>query len=457
MKGNIQLVQSGISLVDQAWGGFYKGGTYLLIGPRKSGRTLIGLQYAMQAVSQKEICLYFTNMRPKDLMIHAASINFDLQSYMNHNLIVVVRVAPPADLYDMNDPDEYLVEYLRDISTVVDQFNPSRIIFDEITPYVGFSDLDLLRDTFLQMLEENEQKDITSLFIVGEPAAPVAQSIVDNLGQFVTATIYLQKKSLVADAKSQLGRMIITPNVGHTEGQFFAGYMIEPYKGIVTDFKPPAAQEDTFFFQQPSAFPPPDNGPSKADMFQQSYREAPAPPAAKPDSQKDNRYTSLANFDPASGVTEPYSFSNLYEYSDFLLLLNNQIAMYKSTGQVFNLISFKLDAEAERLGLLTVNQLQNAIRLGTDKKDKICIIEDKIIVLLIRSDKKALPALIANIQSKLPGNDPVYLRKVLQYVSVLSVEIDEKVENAEALLGYLVGRIKSSQGPNESSERNNRF
>ena len=42
MKKKIQLVSSGISIVDNAWGGFYRGGTYLLIGPRKSGRTLLG-------------------------------------------------------------------------------------------------------------------------------------------------------------------------------------------------------------------------------------------------------------------------------------------------------------------------------------------------------------------------------------------------------------------------------
>src|SRR3989304_5351831 len=119
MKKKIQLLPSGISIVDNSWGGFYLGGTYLLLGPRKSGRTLLGLQYAMECAKQKEVCLYFTSMRPKDLMIHAASIDFDLQQYMNQNLIIVVRVAPPSDLYDLGNPDDFLVEYMNDIVTVV--------------------------------------------------------------------------------------------------------------------------------------------------------------------------------------------------------------------------------------------------------------------------------------------------------------------------------------------------
>ncbi len=79
MAKKIQLLPSGIPLVDLAWGGLYRGGTYFLIGPRKSGRTLLALQYAKESAEQKDICLFFTSMRPKDLMIHAASIDFNLQ------------------------------------------------------------------------------------------------------------------------------------------------------------------------------------------------------------------------------------------------------------------------------------------------------------------------------------------------------------------------------------------
>ena len=103
-------------------------------------------------------------------MIQAASLNFDIQSYMNQNLIIVVRVAPPNGIYDMYNYDDYLVEYFNDIITVVDQYRPARIIFDELTPFVGFKNLDYLQDAFVHTLETIEEKDITSLFIISEPA-----------------------------------------------------------------------------------------------------------------------------------------------------------------------------------------------------------------------------------------------------------------------------------------------
>jgi circadian clock protein KaiC len=401
MKKKIELITSGVSLVDGAWGGFYRGGTYLMVGPRKSGRTLLGLQYAMECARQKEVCLYFTSMRPKDLMIHAASIDFDLQHYMNQNLIIVVRVAPPADLYEVGNPDDFLVEYLKDIVTVVEQYQPQKIVFDELTPFVGFDDVNLLYHVFLQTCETIEESGITSLFIVGEPATPATKEIVDALSANVTGMIFLQRPK-DTEGRTQGGRMSIIPNIGHTEGEFTANYYIEPYKGIVVEHE--------------ASIP--------------VARAAAAKPV-----RTEEKYTILANMDLPK---EDYSYSNFYNANDFKLILNNQIALFKSTGQVFTILSFKFDHTAEQMGLLTLNQLKNAIRLSTDKKDKICVIEDKVVVLITKEDQQAIKNIIAKVKSNLPGDDPSYITKVVQYISVYAIRVDEKTRNADEMLHELL-------------------
>lgn len=232
MQKKIQLLSSGIPLVDKEWGGFYRGGTYLLVGSHKSGRTLLSLQYAMEAASQNEVCLFFTCMRPKDLMIQAASIDVDLQQYMDKNQIIVVRVAPPTDVDVIeNNGDEFLVEYLNDIAAVVEQYQPTKIVFDELTPFIEFNDFGLLQNVFSETCEKIEDAGITSLFVLNDPATPATQSIVDSMATLSTGIIYLKKEG--EDQKS--GEMIITPNVGHTEGQFRTEYHIEPYKGVTID------------------------------------------------------------------------------------------------------------------------------------------------------------------------------------------------------------------------------
>ena len=405
MKKKIQLLPSGITLIDNNWGGLYRGGTYLLVGSRKSGRTLLGLQFAMECAAQKEVCLYFTSMRPKDLMIQAASIDFDLQHYMNQNLIIVVRVAPPSDLYEAGNPDEFLVEYMNDIVTVVDQYQPNKIVFDELTPFIGFNNINLLQDVFMRTTESIEDNGITSLFILGEPATPLAESIVDALAAYSTGVVYLQKKEGEAGSSSG-GVMTITPNIGHTEGQFKANYCIEPYKGITIESK----KTPTNTLNNHSSF------------------------TVTNTSDPDRRYKSLAEIDlPEENV----SVTNYYSINDFFLILNNQIALYKSTGQIFTIISFRLDQAAEKSGLLSITQLQNAIRLSTDKKDKLCLLSNKVVILVTKEDQKNVISLISKVKSNLPNNDPAYIKNVLQYISVYALKVDHTVQSAEDIFQQL--------------------
>jgi circadian clock protein KaiC len=396
MNNSIRRVPSGFQFIDDNWGGVYRGGSYLLVGPRKSGRTLIGLQFAMETAKASEVCLYFTLMRPKDLMIQAASLNFDIQSYMNQNLIIVVRVAPPNDIYEMINPDDYLVEYFNDILTVVNQYKPSRIIFDELTPFVGFKDVDYLRNSFLKTLESIEDRDITSLFLISEPATQKAKSIVEGLSEFVTANIYLKKEG---DQRYQNGKVSIKPNVGHTEGEFTSEYKIAPNKGVTTNFVNESKET-----KETEEIP---YNPRRRDFNKPTRIEIPS---------------------------EPYVFSNVYNYNDFLLILNNQIALYKSTGQSFNLISFKLENSAQMRGLLTINQLQNIIRTSTNKKDKICIVGDKIIVLLVKSNLKTAIDLMTNVQNNLPSKEPNFVNAVVESISIYNLEIDERFNNAESMM-----------------------
>ncbi len=414
IKRRLNQVKTGLALIDKAWGGFYRGGTYLLIGPRKSGRTLLGLHYAMESAKNKEVCLYFTSMRPKDLMIHAASIDFDLQSYMNQNLIIVVRVAPPTDIYETDNPDDFLVEYLKDIVTVIEQYQPERLIFDELTPFVGFENIGLLQHTYLQTIEAIEERNITSLMVLAEPATPFAQTIVDSLAQYSTAIIYIQKKVDERGSPMNGGRTTITPNIGHTEGQFSADFYIEPYQGVVFDY---------------------DNEVKPQNSFQGDDLKNDQPGLLNGNSASSKKYKPITNVDmPIDKIT----FTNFYELSEFSLLLNNQIALYKSTGQPFTLISMKLDSIAEQQRLLTVDQLQNAIRLSTDKKDKLCVVNDKILILMGRGEDRSLNSVVSKIKLNLPNNEPNFLSIIMKYIYAFTYEVNESVVNAESILSEIL-------------------
>jgi circadian clock protein KaiC len=397
MIKKIQLIPSGITFIDETWGGLYRGGTYLITGPRKSGRTLTGLQFTRQAANQREICLYFTGMRPKDLMINAASMDFDLQHYMNTNQVVVIRVNIPSETDLSVEPDKYLAGYMQDIVSLVEQYQPSKIVFDELTPFIGYNDINKLKEAFAQMCEAIEDFGITSLLILGDPVSPITQNIMDLLIENSTGVIQLKKKQS-SEYKILSGTISITPNIGHIEGRFKADYYIKPHEGIVVDF----------------------NLPENATKDIKPHKE-----------KVKSIYKSLSEIETP---VESYTITNFYNENDFHLILNNQIAYFKSTGQVFTLVSVLLDKAAIKQGLITISQLKNTVRLSTDRKDKICIFNNRVVVLIVKEDQKVVNNLIAKIKSNLPDDDPEQLNKLIQYISVYSIQVDTSINNADDLL-----------------------
>lgn len=407
MKKRIQLLPSGIPLVDFAWGGFYRGGTYLLVGPHKSGRTLLSLQFAMECAKAGEKCLFFTSIRPKDLLINAASIDFDLQHYMNNNTIIVVRVTPPTNIENAENPDSYLVDYIKDISNVVNQYQPNRVVFDELTPFVSFRNLSLLKDAFLRTIENIEDQGITSLYVLGEPATPASQKVSATIQSVSTGLITLLKNDEFI-SKNQPGQMSIIPLVGHAEGKFVSKYFIEAYSGVKVEFKPTDVAGQEFTFSQSG----------------------------------DKKYIPMTEFEMPD---ETYSLSNLYSLGDFKLILNNQIAFYKSTGKGFTLISVRLDETAERGRLLTMNQLQNAVRLAADKKDKICTVGNKVLVLYTKESEKEINNLVAKIKENLPGEENGKVNSLIPFISIYPIKVNEATRNADDMFDQIFSESETEK------------
>ncbi|GMU88589.1 MAG: hypothetical protein AMXMBFR49_07970 [Chlorobiota bacterium] len=429
-NGKINLVNTGITIVDSSWRGFYRGGTYVLIGPRKSGRTTLGLQYAMAGIEQKEVCLYFTSMRPKDLMILAASVDFDLQTHMDNGELIVVKVTPPLDVYESGNPDTYLVEYLNDIVNVVEQYQPARLVFDELTYFVGFENISLLQQAFLRMIENIEDKNVTSLYILGEPATPFAQNIVDNIVQYTTAIIYLQK----VEGGRQGGKATITPNIGHTEGQFTTDFSFEPYKGVVFGAVPGGRTEILDPSPQATGFQQGGGFQQRGVPVAQAFPVGTATPVAASANVTPNVPAKYRQLSDIEMVQAPMVHTNQYSKDEFNLILNNQVALYKSTGQPFTLVSLKLDPQAEAAGIISMSQLSNAVRLSLTLKEKICVDGYTILVLLAKGDDKALPVLAAKLRANLQSNDPGFIGRVFPLIYSYSYVSNATTENADGIL-----------------------
>ena len=103
---------------------------------------------------------------------------------------------------------------------------------------------------------------------------------------------------------------------------------------------------------------------------------------------------------------------------------------------MFTLVSVKLDEKAELNNLLTLNQLQSAVRLSVDKKDKICVLQNKVLVLFTKEEKE-ISNFIAQIVKNLPINTPNYLKTVTRFLSVYSTKVTRETKNADEMFEQL--------------------
>jgi len=73
--------------------------------------------------------------------------------------------------------------------------------------------------------------------------------------------------------------------------------------------------------------------------------------------------------------------------------------------------------------------------------------DNKVMVLLINSSfgGQVINELILKIKSNLPSNDPDYLKKVIQYISVYAVKVNERHQDGEELIEELIGEDKKEK------------
>jgi circadian clock protein KaiC len=233
------------------------------------------------------------------------------------------------------------------------------------------------------MIESIEERGITSLLILREPAAQTSKMIFEVLNSFATGIIQLHKSE--DSQEQQPGVIDITPNIGHTEGKFKANYFIEPYKGVTTDFK----------------------------ITKRTTR--------------DNILPEITELQPnkTGGINSPkYLVPNIYSLNDFKLIINNQIALFKTTGQLFTILSLKINPLSDSKTGITFEQLNNSVRSAAHYKDKICPIGDKIYILITNSDSAVVDSFISRVHQSLNGGGSAN-------VSYLVLKVNESMNDSE--------------------------
>ncbi len=128
-----ERISSGVAGVDvMTGGGLFRGSTTLLLGSSGTGRTVLGLHFLQDGAKNGEKCLFisFEEGRPQ-VFNSAKSLGWDFEGHEKSGLLKVVAWNPESK------PIEF---FLKEIRSIVSEWDPQRVVIDSVTPLVGHVD-----------------------------------------------------------------------------------------------------------------------------------------------------------------------------------------------------------------------------------------------------------------------------------------------------------------------------
>lgn len=121
----------------------------LLIGPKNSGKTSESILYALKNIHEEK-CIYYTSSS-KNILSERISSNNINESWQHSNKLFLYE-APIINFSFNSIDDKNLMQVLLGIIKPIEIIKPNKIVFDEITPFLNFSDLELLEKVFKKYL-----------------------------------------------------------------------------------------------------------------------------------------------------------------------------------------------------------------------------------------------------------------------------------------------------------------
>lgn len=202
---------SGIDVIDDTWGGLYRGGSYLVYGQAISGRGLLALMLVRTGVLQDEKTLFISSDRQKDLFIQSASIGFDLRASHEAGKIRLMRVPTLAELN--HDNDESVAQALSDLVDIIVSYQPERVVMNDFMPFISFQSFSRFQIEFIHFLERVDSLNCTIVLAMPEPAIMQSHRMIEFIGLQMTGSIHIE---LAEDnPRSTKRRISLIPHIGH--------------------------------------------------------------------------------------------------------------------------------------------------------------------------------------------------------------------------------------------------
>ncbi len=180
----IELVPTGILGLDSIIGGFIKGRTYLVAGETGTGKTIFSLNFLIGGIRRGEPGVYvIVDESVEDLIAGAKNFGWDLEKYMENNLLSILTLLPDFSERLRGKVMEAIAKSIvRDIGKEVERIGAKRLVIDPVAPLVSLEEKDIIkvREYIRYLILEIERNLGTTNIITSE--IPTGTNLLSRFG-----------------------------------------------------------------------------------------------------------------------------------------------------------------------------------------------------------------------------------------------------------------------------------
>lgn len=235
---------TGVSLVDERYGGVYRKRAMLVCGRSGAGKTVFSLQFLQQGLRQGERCLMLSACPAADLVIYAEAMEIPVEEAINMGSLILLEYqnyVPGRDREeDMTLPPEGFVQ----IKQIIDTNTVQRVVLDTALPWVSIRSQAKLAEHVFSFVRAFDRLNTTTLLTIPKPVSPIAYRLKNAIEEVVPVSIMMNSDPgsgrRLFNVTKYLGEKKLFPEIEYAIVPKMGIVKVEPAKLLTT--APPAAK-----------------------------------------------------------------------------------------------------------------------------------------------------------------------------------------------------------------------
>lgn len=218
---------TGVSLIDERYGGIYRGRAMLVCGGSGAGKTVFGLQFIQQGLRQGERCLMLSARTAADQVIYAEAMNFPVGDPINSGHLILLEYQNFVPGRDREEnltlpPDGFL-----QLKEIIETHVVQRVVLDTTLPWVTIPSQAKLAQRVFSFVRAFDRMNTTTLLTIPKPVSLIAHRLKNALENVVPVSVMM-----TSDRDSGKRFLNVTKYLGENKLFPETEYEIAPRAGI---------------------------------------------------------------------------------------------------------------------------------------------------------------------------------------------------------------------------------